>query len=93
MDPITIFTVLKTLIEHGLLGAIAVLFIVLYRIERKHVDIANKQIANLNEKRGEEIRLMAEALTCNSEANHDVARSLERLYGFIIEKKIGEKNE
>jgi hypothetical protein len=97
-----------TLIEiakQGIVGVIAVLFVLFYRKERKKVDQIvkdqiemaksfNRQIADLNEKRAEEIRIMAEALISTADASHDVADSMEKLRDFVIAQRLrGYDNE
>jgi hypothetical protein len=88
----------KEILKHGVLGATTIFFASLFWLEhRKHMGTAksfNRQIASLNERRGEEIRLMAEALQANSDNTLRLSQSIEKMRDVIILKKLGEiRNE
>jgi hypothetical protein len=88
----TLTKIFDILFNQGVIGALLVLFIVLWmRISRNMSTMArsfNRQIAKLNEQRGEEIRLVTKALQANSDNNLHLSNSLERLRDFIIEGKL-----
>lgn len=89
LDIISDFGGAKEIIKQGVLGAVAVFFATMFWLEhRKHIATAksfNRQIAQLNEQRGEEIKLMAEALQANSDNNVTLSNSVERLRDFLME--------
>ena len=78
--------------QGGITGALLVLFVILWiRCNRNAIQMArsfNRQIANLNDQRGKEIKLVAKALQANADNNQSLAYSLEKLRDFIIRRKL-----
>jgi len=91
--------VFDILLNQGVMGAILILFVVLWmRANSSTTSMAksfNKQIADLNEKRGEEIRIVTKALQENADNNEQLSRALDGLKNWCVSQKlcIGDFNE
>ena len=88
----TLTKIFDILFNQGVIGALLVLFIILWLKANRNVTTMaksfNRQIAKLNEQRGEELKLVAKALQANAYNNLHLSNSLERLRDFIIEGKL-----
>jgi FtsZ-interacting cell division protein ZipA len=103
MDPFTLAGALKLLLSQGVLGIVCVIFVTLWLRERKGKDDLAKsfnrqisklnkefdtQIAIVNEKRTEEVRLVAEALQSTSDNSLRLSQVIDKLRDFIIERGV-----
>jgi len=87
---------LTIILEQGVTGAVCVVFLVLWIKERRNNTVMaksfNRQLEDVNEKRAEEVKHTAEALQAASDSNHMLARTIERLHDFLIQKGIKERD-
>jgi len=88
----TLTKIFDILLNEGVMGAVLVLFVILWiRANAAITTMAksfNKQIASLNEKRGEEIRLVTKALQANADNNEQLSHALEGLKNWCVNHKL-----